>query len=175
MLNDYRMNPFKGPNAQYGVNNTATGFTNPPQNIMVDINIYSSNGAIDTSGNYTGGSARSTNQDTLPTGNLVKSNGVYYGGYAIYSTCLDLAVGNNWINVLLAPSATDILNTVDVWVTGYANMGTPLVTVVQTAGSVSNLAQLATGPYAPSATPPTVGYMKIPVMLTVRAIAMAPA
>jgi hypothetical protein len=169
-LNDYRMNTAgTGANAgkpvinqPYAVYNpTTTTFTNPVQNMLLVINIYSSNGSKTGTTTYTGGSNQCTNYATATNSTLV-SNGVFWGGFGTLTTTTSAPN----FSVLLAPSTTDILNYVDVWMYGYPNMGTPLLTVVQTAGSVSNLTQ--TGAYAPLpvATPPASGYLKLPVTLT---------
>ena len=46
---------------------------------------------------------------------------------------------------------------------GYANMGIPLATVIQTAGSASNLPLALSGTYAPTSLPPANGYLKLPI------------
>ena len=123
---------------------------------MMTINIYSSNGSQTSATTYAGGS-NACYAGSAPTGSILDINGVFWGGYATYMG----AQGNTNFAVLLAPSTSDILNYVDVWMYGYPNMGIPLATVVQTAGSVSNLTQ--TGAYAPLpvATPPAGGYLKL--------------
>ena len=128
---------------------------------MMEINIYSSNGSQTSATTYTGGS-NLCYASSAPTGSILDINGVFWGGYATYTGTLQ----NTNFAVLLAPSTSDILNYVDVWMYGYPNMGIPLATVVQTAGSVSNLTQ--TGAYAPLpvATPPAGGYLKLPLFYT---------
>jgi hypothetical protein len=172
LLNDYRMNT-AGPGLQptlkqrYAVYSTSTNtWTNPPQNIMMEINIYSSNGSQPTATTYAGGS-NACYAGSAPTGSILDINGVFWGGYATYTGALQ----NTNFAVLLAPSTSDILNYVDVWMYGAPNMGIPLATVVQTAGSVSNLIQ--TGAYAPLsvATPPASGYLKLPLFYTLISLA----
>ena len=145
------------PNQQYGVPMTVNGVSyvyNPPQNYVLEIHIYSSNGRVSGTG-LAGGS----NSCTLPTGSL-SSYGCFWGGFAINNSPSSDCKG-----IFLAPLTTDILNIVDVWMMGYPNMGTPLATVVQTAGSATNLSQATTGIYAPTTSPPysSTGYMKLPI------------
>jgi hypothetical protein len=120
------------------------------------INIYSSNGSKPTATTYAGGSNACV-AGSAPTGSILDINGVFWGGWAAYTGTLQ----NTNFAVLLAPSTSDILNLVDVWIYGYPNMGIPLATVVQTAGSASK--QIQTGAYAPRpvATPPAGGYLKL--------------
>jgi hypothetical protein len=143
------------PNQPYNVyNSTTQRITNPIQNYVLEIHIYSSNGGRSGSGAYTGGSNACS---AAPSGTLA-NNGVFWGGFAINNTPRSTCLG-----IFLAPQPSDILNYVDVWMIGYANMGIPLATVIQTAGSASNLPQAATGPYAPTTTVPANGYLKLPI------------
>jgi len=134
---------------------------------MMQINIYNSNGSKPTPTTYAGGSNRCFGV-SAPTGSILDINGVFWGGWAAYTGTLQ----NTNFAVLLAPSTSDILNLVDVWIYGYPNMGIPLATVVQTAGSVSNLTQ-KTGAYAPRPveTPPASGYLKLPLFYTLISLA----
>ena len=163
-IRDSRMNPTATPNQLYATYSSRFNtWSNPPQNIMMQINIYSSNGKQPTASNpsYSGGSNQCF-AGSAPTGSILDVNGVFWGGW-----CMTQGVANpTSLAVLLAPSPADILNYVDVWMYGAPNMGIPLATVVQTAGSVSNLTQ--TGAYAPLpvASPPASGYLKLPLFLT---------
>ena len=143
------------PNQPYNVyNTTSKTITNPPQNYVIHIHIYSSNGSLNA-GTYTGGSNTCS---TAPAGSVLATNGVFWGGFAMNTTPNSQCPG-----IYLAPQPTDILNYVDVWMIGSPNMGLPLATVVQTAGNASNLTQTTSGAYAPSTVPPTNGYLKLPI------------
>jgi len=144
------------PKQPYNVyNSTTKTTTNPVQNYVLEIHIYSSNGGISSSGAYTGGSNACS---AAPAGSILATNGVFWGGFAINTT-----PNANCQGIYLAPQPSDILNYVDVWMIGYANMGVPLATVIQTAGSASNLPLALSGTYAPTSLPPANGYLKLPI------------
>ena len=160
-LCDYRMNAagtgkIPIPTQPYNVyNSTTKTTTNPVQNYVLEIHIYSSNGGVNSSGAYTGGSNACS---AAPAGSILATNGVFWGGFAINKT-----PNSNCQGIFLAPQPSDILNYVDVWMIGYANMGVPLATVIQTAGSASNLPLALSGTYAPTSLPPANGYLKLPI------------
>jgi hypothetical protein len=108
-LNDYRMNAAGAsstpiPKQPYNVYNATTKITtNPVQNYVLEINIYSSNGGINSSSfpfTYTGGSNACS---AAPTGSILATNGVFWGGFAINNTPRSTCLG-----IFLAPQPSDI-------------------------------------------------------------------
>ena len=115
-----------------------------PQNYVLDINIYSSNGYTNA-GVLSGASTIVTSNTSGQT-----SYGCFYGGHVVCNTPSAAPLG-----AYLVPNNSSPLTMVDVYILSYQSHGVPLVSISMSAGSYSGLNT------APVAILPTTGYVKL--------------